>query len=294
MSAKTTPIAMTAISQADLLERLRAALGELRLPEAARALESEIAAGPNADDSRLGFLWRIIEPQQIARRQRSVKRRVDLARLPALKSLDEFDFLFQPTLDRDRVLELATLDFVRRGENLLLAGMSGTGKSHIAIALGHLACARGMRTRYTTSAEMLAELHASLASHSLNTALRAYLGPELLVIDELGLERPERHLLPDAQLLYKVVRPRYENTRSTIITSNIDWEKWGEYLGDEVASVAILDRLIEHGHLLTIHGPSYRAHRHSRLNAAASGKPKQEPSPPQTRRTDAAAEPVQP
>lgn len=150
--------------------------------------------------------------------------------------------------------------------------MSGTGKSHIAIAIAYLACAAGFRTRYTTSADMLADLSAALATGALSETLKQYTRPDLLLVDEVGLDRPERDSQPDAQLFYKVVRPRYESPRSTIITSNIDWDAWGTYLGDDLASVAILDRLIHHGHLLTIEGPSYRAAQHSKLNASTSSK----------------------
>ena len=252
----------------ELLARIRQALHQLRLGEMAEQLELELSQQPPPNEGRLELLWRLLERQLIARQQRSVNWRIRTAKLPAPRSLDNFDWDFQPNLDRDRVLQLATLEFVRRGENLLVAGMSGTDKSHICIALGYLACAAGMRTRYTTSAEMLATLAASLATGALTAALKTYLQPQLLIIDEVGLDRPERAATPDAQLFYKVVRPRHQIPRATVITSNIDWEKWGEYLGDDVASVAILDRLIEHGHLLTINGPSYRAYQHEQLNAA--------------------------
>ena len=181
--------------------------------------------------------------------------------------LDGFDFSFQPNLRRERVLELGTLDFVRRGQNVLIAGMSGTGKSHICIALGHLACLAGFRTVYTTSADMLGTLHASLATHTLPAAIKPYLRAQLLIIDEVGLDRPERDRSRDAHLFYKVVSTRDENRRSTIITSNIAWDTWGEYLGDDVATVAILDRLVHHGHLVNIDGPSYRAAQHEKLNS---------------------------
>jgi len=250
----------------ELIDRIREALTELRLAEMMRQLEEELAAGPRQNDSRLEMLWRLLEPQLLLRRQRSVEYRIRMARFPAAKTLDNFDFAFQPELDRDRVLELATLDFVRRGQNLLVAGMSGTGKSHICIAQGHLACAAGFSTRYTTSADMLSDLQASLADATMAEALKPFVRPQLLIIDEVGLDRPERDATPDAQLFYRVIRPRHAAPRSTVITSNIDWEKWGEYLGDDIASVAILDRLIEHGHLLTIDGPSYRAEEHTKLN----------------------------
>ena len=162
----------------------------------AERLDAQVAAGPLDDDSRLDFLWRLVEPQLTRRRERAVERRIDAARFPAHKSLDAFDFDFQPTLDRDRILELASLDFVRRGQNLLVAGMSGTGKSHICIAIGYLACAAGFRTRYTTSADMLAALNASLATGSLAQAIKPYVRPHLLVLDEVGLDEKWRSLTP--------------------------------------------------------------------------------------------------
>jgi DNA replication protein DnaC len=265
--ARSNPRGTTSTENAD---KLREALRELRLSEMLASLEQELLAGPRDDDSRLDFLWRIVEPQWIARRQRSLEYRISRAMLPEQKTFDGFNFAFQPNLNKDRVLELAGLDFVRRGENLLVAGMSGTGKSHICIAIGHLACRAGLRVRYTTSADMLTALAAAASVGALDEALKEYVRPELLIIDEVGLDRVERAAVADAQLFYKVIRPRHERARSTALTSNIDWEDWGKYLGDDIATAAVLDRLIEHGHLITIKGPSYRAEEHARLNAPAA------------------------
>lgn len=254
----------------EMIAQVKQALLDLRLPVMAEQLTQEIEQGPPKDENRIAFLWRLLEPQLIHRKQRTVERRIDDAAFPARKSLDDFDFAFQPKLDKNRILELAGLDFVRKGRNLLLGGMSGTGKSHIAIAIGHLACAAGFRTRYTTSADLLTKLNASLATGTLVEATRSYVRPDLLIVDEVGLDRPERASTTDAQLFYKVVRARYDATSSTIITSNLPWDDWGKYLGDDMATVAILDRLIHHGYLVTIDGPSYRADQHSRLNAGKS------------------------
>lgn len=216
---------------------------------------------------QLSLAHRALEPQLRTRRENSIARRIQLARFPALKSLDRFDFDFQPDLDRDLVFELATLDFLRRGHNALFAGMSGTGKSHIAISIGYLACAQGFRVRYTTSADLLAILFASLATSSLAEALQPFLRCQLLIIDEVGLDSAERDTSKDAGLFYKVVQHRYEKVASTIITTNIDWECWADYLGgDSVATSAILDRLIHRGYAITIDGPSWRANEHKRLN----------------------------
>lgn len=251
----------------ELIEHIREALIELKLQEMAQQLDQELQKSQAAADTWLTRLWSLLAPQLTARRERSINYRIRRAKFPCFKSLDNFDFAFQKKLDKDRIDQLATLDFVKRGQNLLIAGMSGTGKSHICIALGHMACAAGYTTRYTTSADMLAELNAALVTDSLQEVTKQYAQPSLLIIDEVGLDRPERNATPDAQLFYRVISPRHSNARSTMITSNIDWEAWGKYLGDDVATVAILDRLIEHGHLITIDGPSYRAAQHTKLNA---------------------------
>ena len=238
----------------------------MRLKEMAQALRAEVDSGPPDGDTRLDFLWRLVEAQHRVRQERAVERRIREARFPATRTLDGFDFDFQPNLDRDQILELATLDFIPRGFNVLLGGMSGTGKSHLAIALGLAACAAGFRVRYTTSADLLMTLFASLATNELSEALKPYRRCDLLIIDEVGLDRAERDLSRDASLFYRVIQDRYENTRSTIITTNIKWADWPEYLGDPIATASIIDRLIHRGYRISIKGPSWRAEAFKRLN----------------------------
>ncbi len=179
---------------------------------------------------------------------------------------------FQTGLDRDQILSLATLAWLERRQSILLGGMSGTGKSHIAIALGHLACVHGYSVRYTTSADMLSELHLALTTQDLQLATKPFTRCGLLIIDEVGLDQPERQVTKtsDASLFYKVMAARYAAARSCIVTTNISWDHWGNYLGDDVATAAILDRLVHHSHAITIDGPSWRAHQHSRLNTASA------------------------
>jgi len=165
-------------------------------------------------------------------------------------------------------MQLATLDWLRQHKSILFAGMSGTGKSHLAIALGHLACVHGYRVQYTTSADMLTSLHLALATDDLQRKLKQFVRCDLLILDEVGLDRPERQAYKtnDASLFYKVVAARYEAARSCIITTNIQWDQWGDYLGDDIATAAILDRLAHHSYAISIEGPSWRAKEHSRLN----------------------------
>jgi DNA replication protein DnaC len=233
----------------------------LGLNQIRAALEQSLAA-PMADQSRLAWLWQLLEPQVKQRLEGRVERRIREARLPVRKTFEAFDFAFQPGLDRDLVMELNTLRFLDQGKNVLLAGMSGTGKSHIALALALSACVANRRVLYSSSADMLARLIASLADGSLAAALSPYVRAELLVVDEVGLEQVERKEARRSGLMQKVLLPRYNNRRSTIITSNIPWEGWGDYLDDHLGATALVDRLIHHSHVIVINGPSWRDHEH--------------------------------
>jgi len=258
----------TKLGPDELLNHLHDGLAVLGLGELRRALDETIAE-PAKDESRLAWLWRLVEPQLRIRIESRAERRIREARLPVRKTFEAFNFGFQPKLDKDLILELATLRFVAQGKNVLLAGMSGTGKSHIALALGLLACAANRRVLYTTSADMLARLTMSLADDTLAQALKPYTRAELLVIDEVGLEQVERGEARRSGLMQKVLLPRYNEQRSTIITSNIPWEGWGDYLGDHLGATALVDRLLHHSHVIVINGPSYRDWEHKQDVGAA-------------------------
>lgn len=269
MTRKTT----TQIDETDLAARIREALATLRLPHTSQRFE-ELLGEPKPDQSRLEWLWALLEPQVRNRVESRFERAVKSARLPERKTLEAFQFDFQPTLDKDLVLELGTLAFVKAKKNVLLAGMSGTGKSHIALALALNACVANLRVRYTTSAAMLRTLNASLADDTLEEALKPYTTPELLVLDEVGLEQVERTIACRAGLMQKVLLPRYEK-RPTIITSNIPWESWGDYLADHLGAGALVDRLLHHSHVIVVNGPSWRDHQHRlQVKEEAARKPK--------------------
>jgi DNA replication protein DnaC len=206
-----------------------------------------------------------------------IERRIRESKLPARKTLEAFDFDFQPDLDRDLVLELAMLRFLDQGFNVLFAGMTGTGKSHLAMALALTACTANRRVRYTTSAHMLGALNLALATDTLEETLTEYTRPELLVIDEVGLEQVERGVASRAGLLQKVLLPRYAPPRSTIVTSNIPWASWGDYLGDQLGAAAVLDRLLHNSHVIVINGPSYRDHIHKKQVAERTNSPAKKP-----------------
>lgn len=251
------------ISPDETLKSIQAGLAILGLAEISRALD-ETLAEPAKDEGRLPWLWRLVEPQVRRRVENRAERRIRDARLPVRKTFEAFDFAFQPKLDKDLVMELATLRFIDQGKNILLAGMSGTGKSHIALALALLACTANRRVMYTTSADMLGRLNMSLADDTLTTALKPYTNAQLLVIDEVGLEQVERPSASRSGLMQKVLLPRYNEHRSTIVTSNIPWERWGDYLDDHLGATALLDRLLHRSHVIVVNGPSYRDWTHKK------------------------------
>lgn len=267
MSEKHPPTTRT---PTDTLRQIRDALDELRLRDMKAQLEDELENDDS--DAWLDRVWRIVDAQLRARRERAIERRIKAARFPAHKTLDTFDFDFQTGVDRDQIMHLATLDWLERRQSLLFGGMSGTGKSHIAMALGHLACVHGYSVRYTTSAKMLTELHLALATHDLQQAIKPFIRCALLIIDEVGLDRPERQacMADDAGLFYKVVSARYEDGLSCVITTNIEWDQWGNYLGDDIATAAILDRLVHYSRAIHIDGPSWRSHQHKLLNRSSN------------------------
>jgi DNA replication protein DnaC len=210
--------------------------------------------------SHLTFLDRLLGAEADARRERAVARRIRQARFAEDKILEAFNWNFNPkTFNRLQIEELATGDFIRRRTNLVMVGWSGIGKSHIIQALGQKACVHGYRVLYRTSAQLLTDLTASLADKTLPARLRYYANPELLIIDEFGFDKIERAECPEAaHLLYKIIASRNQK-RSTALVTNIDFDKWGEYLSDGPLAMAFLDRLVEGAIILHLKGKSYRA-----------------------------------
>lgn len=244
------------------LEQLARVLRDLRLHTAMARLEELLATPPNV--GRVDWLLAWLEGEANRRRESRVERRFKRSKLPERKTLIDFDFNFQPSLSRDQIMDLATLAFVKTGHNVLFAGKSGTGKSHLAMALGFCACLADLDVRYTTCAAMLGTLNASLADGSLSKVLKKYTLPSLLIVDEVGLEQVERATATRAGLMQKVLLPRYERRRSTIVTSNIDWDMWGDYFNDHLGATAIIDRLLHHSHVIVFGGRSKRYFDHER------------------------------
>jgi DNA replication protein DnaC len=264
-------------------ETVLKALKELRLDRCAEILEAELDEAQREGRDGLELVGRLAFAQTGANAERRIQRRIREARFPDLKTLDTFDWAFQPSLERHRVLELARLEFVGKQQNVLLGGNSGTGKSHIAKALGVLACGAGMRTRFTTCEDMFRDLFAAQCDHTLPIRLKTYTLPQLLIIDDLGFERIEIKEAGNAHLLLKVINARYEKS-STIITSNIALDLWGTYLGDATIAMATLDRFVHHAALFHIDGPSWREHQSRLLPFNAPRHENSDAAPKRTQR----------
>lgn len=251
-----------------VLMNIRRHLHTLKLYQMEKALDGELSTGEKGNRPAVEILERLLSIETGVLIEKRIERRIRESKLPERKLLSDFDFKFQPGLDQRQVMDLATMGFVERKQWLILGGGSGTGKSHIAKALLLLGCQRLYRCRYVTATNMLRDLYSGLADNSLDQKLKAYLAPEVLLIDEIGFDRLEQEGSRNAALFFKVIEGRYCK-QSTILTSNIDFKMLGEYLGDPVVTAAMVDRMVHHAVIITIDGPSYRMHESKRLNRSA-------------------------
>ena len=244
----------------------------LRIPITPSDLDVLLERADKQSLSHLKFLDLLLGQQAAARRDRAVERRMREAHFAERKTLETFDWKFNPQIDRLQIEELATGDFIRRQSNLIVVGQSGVGKSHLIQAIAMRACALGYRVLYTTSASLLSDLHASLADKTLPLRLRHYQRPELLVIDEFGFDRVERLESPQAaHLLYKVIVARHQR-HSTALITNIDFDGWADYMLDGPLAMAFLDRLVEGAIIVKFKGRSYRARKAKTAKSPSEGQ----------------------
>ncbi len=235
-------------------ERVHENLSWLKMNTAEAILDAAAERAVKADSSPMELLDHILSEEVNHRRSSSIETRTKLASFPSRKHLEDFDLAFQPSIDRRVFDDLRTLRFLANGENVILLGPPGVGKTHIAIGLGIEAIRAGYGAYYVNSSSMISKLRSASQRGSLERALKNLCRPRLLIVDEIGYLPMDRE---GANLFFQLVSRRYEKG-STIYTSNKSYGEWGEVLGDNIIATAVLDRILHHSVTLNIRGDSYR------------------------------------
>jgi DNA replication protein DnaC len=274
---------MTAAPPATL-DRIRRHLVALKMPSALEGLDALMRRFEQGELNPLEMLESLLAEERTLRENRRVKMALLTARLTTLKTLESFDFSFQPSLDRNRILSLAQLGFIERREVVHFLGPPGTGKSHLALALGLEAVKVGKSVYFSTLGELVTSLAKAEREGQLKERIRFFTRNALLIVDEIGY-------LPlqsgGANLFFQLVNARYERG-AMILTSNRGFGEWGEIFGDVVVATALLDRLLHHAIVIAIEGNSYRLRQHAKLvpeqlRGAAVRVPRAPPEPPRKR-----------
>ncbi len=239
-------------------------LKELKLPTFLREYDKVASRCAAEGVDHLDYLLRLSELEMIDRHHRMVDRRIKAARFPTTKSLDTFDFLAIPSLNKPMVLELARCEYIDRNENVIALGNSGTGKTHVALGLGLAACQRGLSVGFTTAAALVHELIEARDERRLLNMQKKLSRLKLLMIDELGFVPLSK---TGAELLFEVFSQRYERG-SVLLTTNLPFDEWTEVFGSERLTGALLDRLTHRVHILEMNGESYRLKQSRKPKAA--------------------------
>lgn len=247
---------------------IEAHLKRLKLPAIARTYEAMAREAAEANQTFEAYLLGLLE-QEVRQRDENLQRsRIQAARFPSIKTLDQFDFSAVPELNKPRVLQIAQGEYAERRENVLFIGDNGTGKTHLAIALGVCACRQGRRVRFVTAPALVNELMEARQEYRLSRLEAYYQRVEVLILDELGFVPFARD---GAELLFNLCAARYER-RTTIVTSNLKFDRWPEVLGDHTMAGALVDRLTHHAHIIPVNGESYRFRESlRRLGSAGDG-----------------------
>ncbi len=236
------------------VDSLKAHLVDLQMPGSLEVVDGLLERLDHGSLSPVEAMEQMLAAQVALRRQRRLRAALNSSRLPGVKTLDNFDFAFQPSIDRTQLLNLHQLGFLERKENIIFLGPAGVGKTHLAVSLAIAAAERGRRVYYGTLADLVLSLVEAEHQGRLRERLATLRQPALLIVDEIGYLPVTAN---GANLFFQLVNVRYERA-STVLTSNKSFKEWGDIFGDSVVAAAMLDRLLHHCHIVNIQGNSYR------------------------------------
>jgi len=237
------------------MNMLKSRLRDFKLSGIYNSLEDRLSYAHEKSLSHVELLELLFEDETNNRMNNSYKKRYGKAKLASHKTLEDFDFSFQPSIDKKIINDCTTCNFIKEKKNIVLIGNPGTGKTHLSIAIGIRALMKGFKIYFTSVSEMLQNLNASRADNSYYQKVSFYLAPDLLILDELGFKKLPSYSADD---FFEVISKRYEKG-SLIITTNKAFEQWQDIFADNILASAIIDRIVHYSTIIKINGPSYRA-----------------------------------
>ena len=242
-------------------------LKDFKLAGMVLSLEERVSYAKLNKLSHKEFIELLCEDERNNRRDNSYKKRYARAKLPSKKRIDEFDFNYQPSIDRDQLQDIASCNFIKDHENVVLIGDSGTGKTHLSVSIALKALEKEYKVYFTTVSDMLYNLHISKADNSYHKKLAQLISYDLLILDELGFKKLPKYSSDD---FFNVISKRYEN-KSTIITTNKELDEWDDIFEEEMLTKAIIDRIMHHVTIFNIKGKSYRTRKINRQLGSQTG-----------------------
>lgn len=234
---------------------IKTKLKEFKLAGIYNSIEERMSYAKEKNISYNEFLEIILEDETNNRRDNGYKKRYAKAKFLSYKTIEDFDFSFQPSINKKEINDILTCSFIKEKRNVVFIGNPGTGKTHLSTAIGIKALQKGHKVLFTDVSRMLITLHESKADNSYYQKLNYYLLPDLLILDELGFKKLPGYSSDD---FFEVISKRYERG-SLLITTNISFDKWNDIFSDNILTSAILDRVVHHSHIIKINGLSYRS-----------------------------------